>query len=139
MKGFFGFLKARWFLSLLGTIALALLVWFVGPLIGVAGSVPLDPESRRWWVIGTLFVLWALWQIGATILARRRNRRLVEQLAAAPPDPADQATAEEMATLQRRFDEAPDPAQGHRGAQGAWGPLGLPAPLVSADRPPGLR
>ena len=75
MKALFGFLTARWFLALLGTAALAALVWFIGPLFGFAGSAPLEPEAPRWWVIGILFALWALWQIGAAVVARRRNRR----------------------------------------------------------------
>ena len=137
MTGLFGFLTARWFLSLLGTIALALLVWFLGPLLGFAGSVPLDPESRRWWVIGTLFVLWALWQIGAWLLARRRNARLVEQLAAGPPDPANLASAEEVATLQRRFDEALTLLKGSEGNKGLGGHWVYQLPWYLMIGPPG--
>ncbi len=57
MKAFFGFFVSRTFLSLRGVIALSLLVWFVGPIVGFAGVGPLEPQSRRWWVIGVLFAL----------------------------------------------------------------------------------
>ena len=126
MKALFSFLRARWFLSLLGTAALASLVWFLGPLFGFAGSEPLAPEIRRWVVIGGLFALWALWQLGSTIAARIRNRRLMESLAAGPatpPDPAEAASAEELATLKHRFDEALallKRSEGRKGLGGHW-------------------
>ncbi len=108
MKKLFGFLGARWFLTLVGTAALALLVWFVGPLFGFAGSEPLAEERARWLVIGGLFAVWALYQIGSAIAARLRNRRMVDQLAAAAPipDATEVATAEELDALRTRFDEA---------------------------------
>ena len=109
MKKLFGFLTQRWFLSLLGTAALAILVWFVGPLFGFAGSEPLADEGARWIVIGCLFTLWALFLIVSVIRARLRNRRMVEQLAAAPepaPDAAEVATSEELELLSTRFDDA---------------------------------
>ena len=136
----FGFLTARWFLSLLGTLALAALVWFVGPLFGFAGTEPLAPEARRWWVIGTLFVLWALWQIGAAILVRVRNRRLVEQLAAGPapaPDPANLASAEELNTLQERFNEALTLLKGTEGRKGLGGHWVYQLPWYLLIGPPG--
>ena len=140
MKGWFGFLTARWFLSLLGTIALAALVWFVGPLVGFAGTEPLGPEARRWWVIGSLFVLWAPWQIAALVIARQLNRRLVEQLAAeAPTGPgqADLASAEELATLQRRFADALALLKGSEGRKGLGGHWVYQLPWYLLIGPPG--
>ena len=109
MKRLLAFLGARRFLTLVGTAALAALVWFVGPLFGFAGRAPLSPESARWWVIGILFGTWTLVQVVAAVIARLRNRRLMEQLAAGPeptPDPARVASQEEVETLRQRFDEA---------------------------------
>ncbi|MBS1202059.1 MAG: type secretion protein IcmF, partial [Chromatiaceae bacterium] len=109
MKRLFGFIGSRWFLTLLGTAALATLVWFVGPLLGFAGREPLAPESARWWLIGVLFAIWALIQIVSAVAARIRNRRLMDQLAAgpaAPPDPTRVASEEEVDALRGRFDEA---------------------------------
>ena len=37
----------RWVLTLLGLIALSLLVWFVGPLFAFASYKPLEPEPAR--------------------------------------------------------------------------------------------
>ena len=140
MKTLIRLLTARWFLSLLGTLALAVLVWFVGPLFGFAGTEPLGPESRRWWVIGILFALWALWQIGAVFAARRRNRRLVEQLAAGPapaPDPANLASAEELKTLQDRFAAALTLLKGSAGRKGLGGHWVYQLPWYLIIGPPG--
>jgi type VI secretion system protein ImpL len=109
MKKLFGFLGSRWFLTLLGTITLALLIWVLGPLFAFAGREPLAREAARFWVIGLLFAVWALVHIVSALAARRRNRRLMEQLAAAPeppPDPARVASREELDTLKERFERA---------------------------------
>lgn len=126
MKKVFGFLGSRWFLSLLGTAALAALIWFAGPLFAFAGRVPLEPERTRWIVIGALFGIWALVQIVAALAARLRNRKLMDQLAATPeppPDPARVASAEESETLRQRFDEALavlKESEGRRRLGGQW-------------------
>ena len=86
MKGPFRFLVSTWFLSLLGVVALALLVWFVGPLLGFAGRAPFSAPSIRWWVIGGLFGSWGLVHLISALIARGRNRQLLDQLAG--PDAA---------------------------------------------------
>lgn len=109
MKTLFGFVGKRWFLSLLGTLALALLVWFAGDLVSIGGRAPLAAPSARLFAVGALFGTWGLWQIGSALLARARNRRLVERLGATgadEPDPAQAASAEELAVLNERFQEA---------------------------------
>jgi len=105
MKGL-AFLKQPWLISLLGILALALLIWFVGPLLAIAGRQPLATGFNRWLVILTLFLLWGLYQLLRYLLARRRNRQMLENLAGAPPDPTQQAKTEELAELKARFDEA---------------------------------
>ena len=109
MKTLFRFLGSRWFLTLLGTIALALLIWFIGPLISVAGVEPLASVRSRYLAVGALFGVWGLVRIGSVVRARLRNRRLMDQLAArpaAPPDPAKVASEEELQVLRERFDAA---------------------------------
>jgi type VI secretion system protein ImpL len=109
VKSVFRFLGARWFLTLLGTAALAVLIWFIGPLFSFAGVEPLGSQASRRLAIGGLFGLWGLVQIGSAVRARLRNRRLMDQLASsppAPPDPATVASAEELEALRTRFDSA---------------------------------
>lgn len=109
MKSLLRLLGTRWFLTLLGTSALGLLVWVLGPLIGFAGREPLASPTSRGLIIGTLFGLWALARLVAALRARLRNRRLLDQLAARPapePDPAKVASEEELRTLRERFEAA---------------------------------
>ncbi|WP_089726258.1 type VI secretion system membrane subunit TssM [Candidatus Thiosymbion oneisti] len=109
MKKLFRSLGKPWFLTLLGVLALALLVWFLGPLFGFADSYPLEETRPRWILIGCLFGIWALVQAWKAIAARRKNRQMTEQMAAAPepePDAAEVASGEELETLRGRFGEA---------------------------------
>ena len=108
MKGFFRFLGSGWFLSLLGVIALALLVWFVGPLLGFAGKAPLAGVAVRLTVVIVLFAIWAIVQLVSLLRARARNRKLVDQLAEEGEgmDSAEVASAEELATIRKRFQDA---------------------------------
>jgi len=140
MKRLLGFLGARWFLTLLGTAALAALVWFLGPLFGFAGREPLAPESARWWTIGSLFALWALVQIVSAVTARLRNRRLMAQLAAGPepaPDPARLASEEELQTLRERFDQALQVLRGSEGRRRLGGHWVYQLPWYLIIGPPG--
>jgi type VI secretion system protein ImpL len=101
VKAFFGFV-IRWVVPLLGLIALSLIVWFVGPLLDA-----LVPEGRRWAVIVLLFAAWAGYRTWRIIQARRQAAQVMAGLVAeAAPDPASVATAEELATLRQRMDEA---------------------------------
>ncbi|MCF8002687.1 MAG: type VI secretion system membrane subunit TssM [Chromatiaceae bacterium] len=110
MKGPFRFLLSAWFLSLLGVVALALLVWFVGPLLGFADRTPLSSPFVRGWVIGGLFGVWGLVQLVFALVARGLNRKLVDQLsgADAPSDDEREASEEELETMRRRFADAMD-------------------------------
>jgi type VI secretion system protein ImpL len=140
MKRLFGFLGARWFLTLLGTAALAALVWFLGPLFAFAGREPLASASVRLWTIGGLFALWALVQIVSAVAARMRNRRLMDQLAAGPepaPDPARLASEDEIRTLRERFDQALQVLRGSEGRRRLGGHWVYQLPWYLIIGPPG--
>lgn len=101
MKAFLGFI-VRWVVPVLGLIALSLIIWFVGPLLDVLMS-----EGRRWTLIIVLFAVWIAWRVFRIIQARRHAAQVMQSLAAeTAPDPASVATAEELATLRQRMDEA---------------------------------
>jgi len=140
MKRLLGLLGARWSLTLLGTAAIAALIWFVGPLFGFAGREPLAREATRWLVIGILFAIWALVQIGSAIIARRRNRRLMEQIAAGPepaPDPARAASQEEVEALRQRFEDAMAVLKGSEGRRRLGGHWVYQLPWYLVIGPPG--
>ncbi|WP_409300402.1 type VI secretion system membrane subunit TssM [Pseudomonas sp. KCJK8993] len=101
MKAFFSFV-IRWVIPLLGLIALSLIIWFIGPLLEF-----LVPESRRWALIIFIFAVWIAYRVFRIIQARRHAAKVLQSLAAdTPPDPDSLATAEELAALRQRMDEA---------------------------------
>lgn len=101
MKAFFSFV-IRWVIPLLGLIALSLIIWFIGPLLEF-----LVPEGRRWALIICIFALWIGYRVWRIIQARRHAAKVLQSLAAdTPPDPDSVATAEELAALRQRMDEA---------------------------------
>ncbi|QNH74795.1 type VI secretion system membrane subunit TssM [Pseudomonas protegens] len=101
MKAFFSFV-IRWVIPLLGLIALSLIIWFIGPLLEF-----LVPEGRRWALIIVIFALWIGYRVFRIIQARRHAAKVLQSLAAdTPPDPDSVATAEELAALRQRMDEA---------------------------------
>ncbi|WP_047289983.1 type VI secretion system membrane subunit TssM [Pseudomonas protegens] len=101
MKAFFSFV-IRWVIPLLGLIALSLIIWFIGPLLEF-----LVPEGRRWALIIFIFALWIGYRVFRIIQARRHAAKVLQSLAAdTPPDPDSVATAEELAALRQRMDEA---------------------------------
>jgi type VI secretion system protein ImpL len=84
---------ARGLLSLVGLVAAATLVWFVGPLVALAGRTPLAGERERWVAIGVLIAVAALQAVWMALRAARNNRRLIDrmvtQASAEPRNAAD--------------------------------------------------
>ncbi|WP_341675246.1 type VI secretion system membrane subunit TssM [Niveibacterium sp. SC-1] len=92
-------------LTVLGLLAFALVVWFVGPLVSIAGKAPLESALARWIVIAVgvaIVVLRALWKWWR---ARAANARLIDGLSRSAA-PAGAQESAEVQTLRQRFDEA---------------------------------
>ena len=106
MRKILSVLTARWFVTLIGVLLLATIVWFVGPLIAVADARPLDDELTRVIVIAVMLVIWAFAIAWSIARSRGANARLVDDMAAAqsPADPG--AAEEEIETIRGRMTEA---------------------------------
>ncbi|GLK88363.1 type VI secretion system membrane subunit TssM [Pseudomonas turukhanskensis] len=106
MKSFFNFF-ARWVMPILGLLALSLIIWFVGPLLRIGEYEPLASAASRWVLIGLLFLVWIAYRVVRVLQARRNAAKVMSGLAAVTaPDAASVASAEELATLKQRMDEA---------------------------------
>ena len=98
----------RWVLIVLGFIALGLLIWFVGPLIAIAGHVPLGGFWVRIAVIAIVFTAigarhgWRWWR------TRQRNRELVADLEQRPSATAtkDDIAAADITAMEERATKA---------------------------------
>ncbi|MDD5037327.1 MAG: type VI secretion system membrane subunit TssM, partial [Methylococcaceae bacterium] len=107
MKGLVGFFTNKWVIQLIGLLALALLIWFAGPLIGIAGLEPLESQWARGLTIVTMGVIWLIYRLVIQILAGRKDRRLMNELAGGTGQSAEQeASAEEVDTLRQGFEQA---------------------------------
>ncbi|HYE34289.1 type VI secretion system membrane subunit TssM [Methylocaldum sp.] len=82
MKRVINFFKKKWVIQAIGVLALCALIWFVGPLVGIAGSVPLASELARGLTIVVVVVAWVIWRLVAEIRAGRKDQQLVKDLAA---------------------------------------------------------
>ena len=112
MRSFFRIFRNRWVLSALGLIAIALVIWLLGPYIAIADYRILGSVIAR--VIATLIVLvvWLLFLLFRQVRLKRADKQLIDGMAQseeAAPSP-DAATgyraAEEKEELKRKFEEA---------------------------------
>ncbi|MEC4750115.1 type VI secretion system membrane subunit TssM [Methylomicrobium sp. Wu6] len=96
----------KWVIQFLGLAALSCLIWLAGPLIAIAGSVPLESVLARTLVIVGLFVTWVIFRLAMQLRAGSAEKQLVEQLVSADADPIATASADEVDTLRKGFEEA---------------------------------
>ncbi|SFF95056.1 type VI secretion system protein ImpL [Novosphingobium sp. CF614] len=110
MKALF---RNRWFWRVLGALALGLLVFFVGPLVSIAGWRPLG-----WWPVYTFFALLPLIVVGVLwLLAIRRDRnRNAAMMEALKPEPGAADRDEIAAKLTDALDMLKSAKVGARGA-----------------------
>jgi len=102
LAGVLRLLLRRWVLITIGLIALALLVWEVGPTISISNFYPYQSEGVRWIQIAMLFLTPAAKWAWGYLKARRANAALAAGMVTGGGDPA----GGEVAQLRRRFEEA---------------------------------
>src|SRR5262245_26547110 len=127
--------------ALLGLTALALLVWFVGPLIAIAGFEPLVSTTARLVLILVIVIAWGAANARRRAAEQRANSKIAEGLAtgASNDQPAaaarGAATEDEVAVLRQRFTEALDLLKKSRKAGRGGGLYSLPWYVIIG--PPG--
>ncbi|MET0851600.1 MAG: type VI secretion system membrane subunit TssM, partial [Candidatus Rokuibacteriota bacterium] len=104
MRWLLGLLFRRWLLILILLIALALLVWWVGPTVAINNFHPFESETIRWIQIALLFLTPAVKMSWTYFRKRKADAALADGLVKqeAQPDPA----RGEVAQLRQRFEEA---------------------------------
>ena len=110
MKKVLAWLFSGWLLALLGFIALALVIWIVGPLLAIGNARPLDSLVSRVVFILAIALLVALHKAWRRWRAQRANRAALNQFGEsgedAPANPSDTAARAEQAAIQMRFTAA---------------------------------
>lgn len=114
MESLIRFLGSRWFLSAIGAVLLALLVWFFGPLLTFLEGIVI-----RAVIVLAIIVIWLVANLWIDHRRRQRDAALEKGVAAgAAVDPAIAASAEEVAAIKDKLTTALQllrKARGHRG------------------------
>jgi len=103
-------LKTGWFITLIGIVLLAVLIWLGGPYLGIGSSQPLAGVAARLLLIVLIVVVWlAILQVRAW-RARSKAQQMSGELAGqgATSSERDDRGAAERSQLQARFQEAVD-------------------------------
>ena len=95
-------------LSALGTAALAVVLWLLGPLVQIGAMRPLDTVAERIAAVAVLAALWSLRQLFRIWRVRRANRALLDGLASEPRTSRrePQVQGEEIEQLRQHFEQA---------------------------------
>ena len=93
---------------MMGLGVLALMIWRWGPLIRIGDVAPLRPVAARAILIIFIFAVWGLIKLFKAWRDKRKNTEISNELAASAEtvDPSEEQSAEELATLKERFDDA---------------------------------
>ena len=127
MSKVFFLLKQSWFITLLGILALAALVWFAAPYIPIGDAHPLSSPMVRFLVILLLLVIGGLVYLYRQLMAARASNQMIDDLAgAAAAAPVVDESAEELALLQRNFNEAMEILKKERKKGGAGNLYSMP-------------
>ncbi|MGH7074895.1 MAG: type VI secretion system membrane subunit TssM [Stellaceae bacterium] len=106
MGRFFRFLGTRWFITLIGAIALSLLIWFLGPLLAFGGNHFLGSDAVRLVVVMIILVAWGVINIVSWHKASKTNDEMVKALTETPEDANAAESTAEIAALRKRLEEA---------------------------------
>jgi type VI secretion system protein ImpL len=113
-------------LTLLGLVLLSLLIWYIGPIVAIGSVRPLESERVRWIIIAVIFGLFFLRLLVRWWRQKNINGKLLNQLAKAQESKSVDPQApgsEEVAVLQKRFQEALGTLKKTRFHGGKTGPL----------------
>jgi type VI secretion system protein ImpL len=121
-------------------LALAVMIWFFGPYMSIAGYTPLKSAAVRMLTILIILALWGLNYLRKQLKATRASKQLSDDLSKsdAKADAAlqlDAETADEAKLLRERFDEAMEILRKSRRKGGTGGLYELPWYVIIG--PPG--
>ncbi|WP_058969998.1 type VI secretion system membrane subunit TssM [Type-D symbiont of Plautia stali] len=102
----FSIATSRLMWSGLGITALCLLIWTVGPLVAIGDYRPLESSLYRYIAIAVLYTLWISYRVVPRLWRRWQNRRLVQRMAPATTETAENDDMSAEHPLAERFSEA---------------------------------
>ena len=109
MKNIIKILTNPLLLSIVGLIALAIMIWFGGPMIAFNENKPLESDMSRLITILVITVLWGLNNFRVQNKAKKKDAEMMGEIANAgadQPSAEDNRSAEEASVIQKHFQEA---------------------------------
>ncbi|HEY1392428.1 MAG TPA: type VI secretion system membrane subunit TssM, partial [Methylibium sp.] len=107
VKKLLGLVFNRWVLLAALLLAVALVIWSIGPIVAIGESRPLESERSRWITILSMLGLTALVVAWQAWRARRGNNAVVQQLMTAPAaGDKKEAESPDMAAVRERFEKS---------------------------------
>lgn len=109
LRSIFRLLQSRITITVLGLLALTLLIWFGGPLLAIAGYEPLATVSARLVTLLVLAVLWGGSHYIKGLKEARSHRQAVDTLLNGDEQqPQDELAKRDIAVLRERMQKALD-------------------------------
>ncbi|WNO60990.1 type VI secretion system membrane subunit TssM [Rheinheimera sp. MMS21-TC3] len=103
------FLKSRITITVLGLLALALLIWFGGPLLAIAGYEPLATVTARLVTLLVIAIIWGGSHYIKGLKEARSHRQAVDTLLNGDEQqPQDELAKRDIAVLRERMQKALD-------------------------------
>jgi len=109
MKKLINILTNPLLLSIVGLIAVAIMIWFGGPMIGFNDGKPLESDMSRLITILVVTLLWGLNNFRVQNKEKKKDAQMMGDIANAgndQPSLQDSRSGEETATIQKHFQEA---------------------------------
>ncbi|MES9825584.1 MAG: type VI secretion system membrane subunit TssM [Candidatus Thiodiazotropha endolucinida] len=108
MRAILSIVKNRWFVAILGLIAISVIIWLVGPLIAIAGVEPLGSAIARLIAILLLMLIWLGMELRRFLTARKKNQQMLESVVGQKDQPQSflRESDEEVEILGQRLDDA---------------------------------
>ncbi|CAM3811321.1 type VI secretion system membrane subunit TssM [Rheinheimera salexigens] len=109
LQSVFRLLKSRITITVLGLLALALLIWFGGPLLAIAGYEPLATVSARLVTLLVIAVIWGGSHYIKGLKESRSHQQAVDNLLNGDEQqPQDELAKRDIAVLRERMQKALD-------------------------------
>ena len=100
-----GIFKKPWFLPLIALLFVALVIWFIGPYLGLGDYHPFESILGRLIGIVLVVVVWATIKLLGKLRGQSKGAKLVQNVAA-QADPGSAKASADAKQLRDRFEEA---------------------------------
>lgn len=100
------FVLLRWPVSVLGVLALSLLIWHAGPLLAFGSAHPLEPVLARMVVLAVLLVVYAAYGVYKLLQAIDNDKELLGRILRRDPSRAEPLAREDVKAMRGKAQQA---------------------------------